>query len=213
MRFFYRNKPLPNENEHKFIYICGLKPRDDNKIQQIFTATLKLVVRTGVAGITMRQIAKEAKMATGTLYIYFKDKDQLVNQLYASCRAASVNAYFEGYNDAKPFKDGFKIIWKNILNHRLENFDVSVFMEQCYHSPFISESTKEMSRQLIQPLYKLIDRGKEEKLLKDIDTIMLLIFMMGSITEVIKYINYHKKKITDEMIKNAITICWDGLKR
>jgi TetR/AcrR family transcriptional regulator, repressor of fatR-cypB operon len=190
-----------------------LKPRDDNKIQKIFTATLKLVVEVGVAGITMRQIAREAKMATGTLYIYFKDKDELVNQLYASCRAASVQAYFKGYNQAMPYKSGFKIIWNNILSDRLENFDVSVFMEQSYHSPFISESTKEMSRQLIQPLFKLIDRGKEEKILKDLDSILLLIFMMGSITEVIKYINYHQKKISDDMKKNAFVICWDGLKK
>jgi TetR/AcrR family transcriptional regulator, repressor of fatR-cypB operon len=189
-----------------------VKPRDDKKIQQIFDATLTLVVKSGVAGITMRQIAREANMATGTLYIYFKDKDELINHLYASCRASSVNAYFEGYDNSISFKKGFKIIWNNILRHRMENFDVSVFMEQCYHSPFISESTREMSRQLLQPLYKLIDRGKEEKVLKDLDTIMLLIFMIGSITEVIKYVNYHNKKITGEMIKDAFVICWDGLK-
>lgn len=190
-----------------------MKQRDDNKIQQIFTATLQLVVKSGVAGITMRQIAKAAGMATGTLYIYFKDKDQLINQLYASCRAASINAYFRGYDDAMPYKKGFKTIWNNILQYRLNNFDAAVFMEQCYHSPFISESTREMSRQQLQPLYKLMDRGKEEKTLKDLDSIMLLIFMMGSITEVIKYVNYHKKKITDDMITNAFTICWDGLKK
>jgi TetR/AcrR family transcriptional regulator, repressor of fatR-cypB operon len=147
------------------------------------------------------------------LYIYFKDKDELVNQLYSSCRAESVSAYFKGYNDSMPYKDGFKIIWNNILNHRLDNFDLSVFMEQSYHSPFISESTKEMSRQLIQPLYKLIDRGKEEKLLKNTDTTMLLIFMMNSVTATVKYVNYHNKKITPDMIKQAFTICWDGLKR
>lgn len=196
-----------------FIYLCGVKQRDENKIQQIFAATLKLVVKNGVAGITMRQIAREANTATGTLYIYFKDKDKLVNQLYASCRASSVNAYFKGYDDAIPFKKGFKIIWNNILQHRMENFDVAVFMEQCYHSPFISASTKEMSRQQLQSLYKLMDRGKAEKILKDVDTIMLLIFMMGSITGVIKYINYHEKKITAGIIKNAFLICWDGLKR
>ncbi|GAC1452118.1 MAG: hypothetical protein NVSMB7_14800 [Chitinophagaceae bacterium] len=190
-----------------------MKQRDDTKIQQIFAATLKLVVKRGVAGITMRQIAREAGMATGTLYIYFTDKDELINQLYANCRLLSVNAYFRGYEDEMPFKKGFKIIWNNILQHRMENFDVSVFLEQCYHSPFISASTKEMSRQLLRPLYKLMERGKEEIILKDLDTIMLLIFMMGSITEVIKYVNYHKKKITGDMIKNAFIICWDGLKR
>ncbi len=196
-----------------FIYLCSVKQRDENKVQQIFAATLQLVVKSGIAGITMRQVARAAGMATGTVYIYFKDKDKLVNELYFNCRASSVSAYFSGYDDEISFKKGFKIVWNNILRHRLENFDESVFMEQCYHSPFISESTKEMSRQLIQPLYKLIERGKEEKILKDFDTILLLIFMMGSITEVIKYINYHKKKVNEEMKKNAFLICWDGLKR
>jgi AcrR family transcriptional regulator len=190
-----------------------VKSRDDNKIQQIFTATLAVVVKRGVAGVTMRRIAKEAGMATGTLYIYFKDKDELINQLYGSCRASSINAYFKGYEEGAGFKKGFRIIWNNILQHRLENFDVSVFMEQCYHSPFIFESTKEMNRQLLQPLFKLIERGREEKILKDMDTVLLLIFMMGSITEVIKYVNYHKKKITDSIIKDAFIICWDGLQR
>ena len=99
-------------------------------------------------------------MATGTLYIYFKDKEELVNQLYFSCRASAINTYFKGYNEGSTFKKGFKIIWNNILQHRLENFDESVFMEQCYHSPFISESTKEMNEQLFKPLYKFIERGK-----------------------------------------------------
>ena len=195
-----------------FIYLCTVKPRDDSKIQQIFAATLKLVVQRGVAGITMRQVAKEAKMATGTLYIYFKDKEKLITDLYYSCRASSLNAYFRGYHPTMPYKEGLKIVWTNILNHRLENFDESVFMEQCYHSPFMSESTKEMNQQLLQPLFKLIDRGREEKMLKDLDTMLLLISMMGSITGLIKYINYHKKKATEDLVKSAFTICWDGLK-
>lgn len=190
-----------------------MKPRDESKIQQIFSATLQLVVKTGVAGVTMRQIAKAAGMATGTLYIYCKDKDELLNQLYVSCRASSVDAYFKGYNETAAYKKGFRIVWNNILQYRLANFDVSVFMEQCYHSPFISESTKEMNEQLFQPLYKFIERGKAEKILKDYDTMLLLVLMMGSITGIIKYINYHKKKTTADMIDNAFTICWDGLKK
>ncbi len=190
-----------------------MKPRDDNKVRQIFDATLKLVVKSGVAGVTMRQIAREAGLATGTLYIYFKDKDELISQLYSSCRAAAIDAYFKAFNENLPYKKGFNVVWNNILQHRLGHFDEYVFMEQSYHSPFISASAKEMSKQLLQPLIKLIDHGKEKKLLKDLDTMLLLIFMVGSITEVIKYVNYHKKKITPDMVSHAFTICWDGLKR
>src|SRR5580704_6496023 len=187
-----------------------VKQKDENKTAQIFSATLKLVADMGVAGITMRQIASKAGIATGTLYIYFKDKDELINQLYEDCRASSINAYFNGYDPAKPFKTGFRKIWENILTHKIANFDVAVFMEQCYHSPFISESTKEMSRHLLKPLYHLMDRGKDEMTIKNFDTKLLLTFMIGSITDVIKYVKYNNKKISGDIVEDAFAICWDG---
>ena len=199
-------------NKSSFIF-AALKPRDDNKVQQIFSATLELVVQSGVAGVTMRQIARAAGMATGTLYIYFRDKEELLNQLYMSCRVDSVNAYFQGYDAASSFKKGFKVVWHNILQHRLNHFAVSVFMEQCYHSPFIYESTREMNERLFQPLFKFIERGKKEKILKDLDNLMLLALMMGTITGAIKFIKYHKKKTTEDRINDAFMICWDGLTR
>ncbi len=190
-----------------------MKQRDDSKTETIFAATLELVLEMGVAGITMRQIATKSGIATGTLYIYFKDKEALVNELYHKCRAASVQSYFEGYDSGTRFETCFNVIWKNILAYRLKNFKESVFMEQCYHSPYITGSTKEKSLHLIKPLTDLIERGKRERILKDMDTKLLLIFMMGSITELIKFTKYTNKRITQETIESAMTICWDGLKR
>ena len=40
-----------------------MKIKDDNKINDIYTATLKLVKANGLAGITMQGVAKEAGMS------------------------------------------------------------------------------------------------------------------------------------------------------
>jgi AcrR family transcriptional regulator len=47
------------------------RPRDENKIEVIYEATLKLVLETGFNGLKMADVAKAANLATGTLYIYF----------------------------------------------------------------------------------------------------------------------------------------------
>ena len=190
-----------------------MKQKDDSKIEQIFAATLKLVVDIGVAGITMRQIAKQADMATGTLYIYFKDKETLIARLFRECNQSSINAYFQGYDPAVPFKTGFRVVWDNILTHKMNHFDIAVFLEQCHHSPFLAATSKEISRTLVKPLFKLIERGKEEKMLKDLDTLFLLVYMVGGITDVIKYLKYNNKKITPDVVEAAFNVCWDGLKR
>jgi len=189
-----------------------LKPKDENKIEHIFTATLKLVKEKGLAGITMGEIASAAGIATGTLYIYFKSKDDLINALFTDCRKAAVDIYFRDYDITMPFKIGFKVIWLNLLKFRMEHFEEAVFMDQCYHSPFITETTKEITKKMIQPLYKLVERGKEEKVLKDADNFILLTFMVGGINEFVKHSIYSGKKVTKPLIEQMFNLCWDGLK-
>lgn len=189
-----------------------MKPKDEKKIKQIFTATLHLVKENGLAGITMSEIAKAAKIATGTLYIYFKSKDELINALFTDCRKEAVNIYFKEYDASAPFKIGFKTIWLNLLKFRMERFEEAIFLDQCYHSPFITETTKEIARQMIQPLYKLVERGKKENLLKDIDSFMLLTFMVGGIHEFVKHSIYSGKRISKPLIEQLFTLCWDGVK-
>lgn len=189
-----------------------MKRKDDQKIEQIYRATLSLVKGKGLAGITMSEIAKAAGLATGTVYIYFKSKDELINNLFSYCRSASAEIYFKNYDAEKPFKIGFKTIWTNLLKYRLKRFEEAVFMEQCYHSPFITESNKETSKKLLQPLYSLMERGKKEKLVKNIDTFLLLTFMVGSLSEVVKHAHYSGKKLTKHVIEDTFQLCWDGLK-
>jgi AcrR family transcriptional regulator len=189
-----------------------VKLRDENKINRIYKATLKLVRQNGLAGTTMQAVAKEAKMATGTLYIYFQNKETLVANLFNECMKESAAVVFKGYDVAAPFKVGFRTIWINVLRHRVANFDQTIFLEQCFHSPFIDENTRNVAKKLFYPLRDLLERGKKEKLIKDIDTFWLVSFVMGYINEVAKRITYHRKKLTMEILDINFQMCWDGIK-
>jgi AcrR family transcriptional regulator len=189
-----------------------VKPRDEHKIEQIFQATLVLVKEKGLAGITMSEIASAAKIATGTLYIYFESKEKLINELFTKCRKSSVDIYFKDYDTGLPFVQGIRRIWFNLLEFRMNHFKESVFMDQCYHSPFITETTKEFTKKMIQPLYKLVERGKEEKQLKNLDAFLLLIFMVSGINEYVKHSVYSKKKITRSSMEDLFNLMWDGIK-
>jgi AcrR family transcriptional regulator len=189
-----------------------VKPRDDKKIDNIYKATLRLVKQKGLAGITMGEIAREANIATGTLYIYFKNKTELINNLFTACRNASAAVYFKSFDASMPFKTGFKTIWYNLLNYRIKRFEEAVFTDQCFHSPFITETTKEMTKKLFKPLYSLMDSGKKQLLIKNYDTITLLTFMAGSINETVKHAHYANRKISREVAEEMFEMCWDGIK-
>jgi len=189
-----------------------VKIKDDNKINDIYTATLKLVKANGLAGITMQGVAKEAGIATGTLYIYFANKDELILRLFNVCVKNIASNIFSNYNPAGPFKVGFRTIWENLLQQRVSRFEESIFIEQCFHSPFIDEDTKITLKKMFEPMLKLLQRGKEEHLVKNIDNFWLMAFVSGTVNEMAKRIIYFNKRSTKEILDINFQLCWDGIK-
>ena len=189
-----------------------MRQKDDKKEQQIFDATLELVVKSGLAGITMCDISKVAGIATGTLYIYFKNKEELINDLFTICRKESAQFYFNGLQSKDNFETSFRKIFYNIVEYRKQYFNKSVFLDQYYHSPYVSEKKRHEATQQLQPFYEVMENGKKQGLAKDYDNLLLLWYVIGCINEVIKGCHYRKKAIDDLTINNLFTMCWNGLK-
>ncbi|MFB9906975.1 TetR/AcrR family transcriptional regulator [Allokutzneria oryzae] len=64
-----------------------MAPREDLR-EDLVAAAERLVARRGVAGLTVREIAREAGVATGLLYKHFAGKEELVALgLYAHFRS------------------------------------------------------------------------------------------------------------------------------
>lgn len=198
--------------EYLFTYLYPVKVKDHSKVEHIFEATLKLVKTKGLAGITMNEIAASAGMATGTLYIYFDSKEDLINELYSMCKKASLNVCFENYNEQEPFKNSFKTLWHNLLHYRINNFSEAVFMDQCCHSPFLSKSNQEITESILEPLFKLIDQGKSEHLIRELDNFLLITFITGGINEIVKYAHYQGEMLTKSVVKDIFEMCWNGIK-
>lgn len=190
-----------------------MRQKDDKKIEQIFEAALLQVEKKGLAGMTMSDISKAAGIATGTLYIYFKNKEDLISGLFTQCRKESANFYFRDYDSSEPFKKGFEKIFLNITNYRLLHFRKAIFLDQCFHSPYINESKRLLSAKVLQPLFQLFETGKAKGIIKEGENRFLLWYIIGCINEVVKGCYYSNKKLTREMINDLLKMCWDGLRK
>jgi TetR/AcrR family transcriptional regulator, repressor of fatR-cypB operon len=190
-----------------------VRQKDDKKVEHIFDATLQLVEQTGLAGITMCDISKAAGIATGTLYIYFKNKEELINELFTVCRRESAELYFEDLQSEDGFENAFRKMFMNIIEYKTNNFREAIFMDQCFHSPFVGEKKRKESAKFMQPYFELIEKGKKLNIIKNKDELFLLWFLIGTINEVIKGCRYRRKALTDEMVEDLYQMCWEGIKQ
>src|ERR1051325_6906332 len=54
------------------------------RVQSIQEAAMRVIARKGMAAATMQEIADEAGVAKGTIYLYFRDRDELVEKTFES---------------------------------------------------------------------------------------------------------------------------------
>src|SRR5215210_3579229 len=52
------------------------------RMHSIQEATMRVIGRKGMAAATMQEIAAEAGVAKGTIYLYFRDRDELVEKTF-----------------------------------------------------------------------------------------------------------------------------------
>src|SRR6266576_4508432 len=52
------------------------------RIHSIKEAAMRVIARKGMSAATMQDIAKEAGIAKGTIYLYFRDRDELVERTF-----------------------------------------------------------------------------------------------------------------------------------
>lgn len=189
-----------------------MKPKDEEKLQAITRATFTLVEQTGLSGLTMSAIAREAGLATGTLYVYFKSKEALLTALYEQAKTETTASLMRGDDPQAPFRSRFQRMWLNWLEHRLAHAAQMVFIEQYYNSPWFSDESRELSARLIKDWLDLIERAKAQQILKNVPTPMLVNAFGGSVRETANLLRSGTLKRTDTHLAMAFGLCWDGIK-
>jgi AcrR family transcriptional regulator len=190
-----------------------VRSKDYSKIDLIFRAGLELISDEGIAGLTMKKLAAKSGIATGTLYIYFRNKEELFHKMYLHFRKISLERFMQGYDPAEPFRIGLKKIWVNYLTHRIEHHSESVFLEQYYRSPYITEEQSALAEAMKHPVYEVIQRGKREMLIKnDVDVEMLFLAMIGFVRELADEHVTARYKMNPERIEKAFQLSWDMIK-
>lgn len=58
------------------------RPRSDDKRQRILQAAVKVFARKGYHGARVSEIAQKARVADGTIYLYFRNKEDIIVSLF-----------------------------------------------------------------------------------------------------------------------------------
>jgi len=160
-----------------------MKPRDPAKEQSLLDAALQVADREGLEALTIQKVAREARLAVGTVYVYFEGKEELLRKLYLRSKAAAGARLFQGFSTDLPFRQAFRLICRNQFHFFVENRVEARFLGLFYRSGLSDVRTAAVSQSFTNPLLALVLRAQTEDLVVPGDPSLLIRFVLAVLRE------------------------------
>lgn len=153
-----------------------------DKRNALVKATIELVNNSGFHATPMSKIAKMANVSPATIYLYFENKQDLVNQTYIDVKAKYTDYAFATFDKKMAVKEGFKLIWYRIADFKLKECENAMFLAQCDNTPMIDELSRQEGIKHLQPLLDLWTRGKKEGIIKSMSDYLLYAYAINPLS-------------------------------
>lgn len=162
------------------------------RVQTIQDATMRVISRKGMAAATIQEIADEAGVAKGTIYLYFRDREELVEKTFESAMAQLL----ERIDAAIASNDKVEEKIRAIMAAKLSFFAANHEFFRLYLSLRMPEgpaSTQRRQRQHCQPRYRtrtqhfaaVLQEAMERGEIRQLDPYRLALFIMEGSTAII----------------------------
>ena len=183
-----------------------------DKQEAILQTALRLFVERGFFGTPTSLISKEAGVATGTLFFYFRTKEDLIDALYLRVKAEAAEAMCRGLADEPDARAKLDRLGRNAVAWGTSRPDEVKFMEQFAHTPFISKSAQEEGMSRFFFIRDLLMQGKEEGLICDSDPDVLIFMMASAFSGLVARIGMAKtEEEREQLIEQGLDFVWNGL--
>lgn len=122
-----------------------MRTRDESKESAIRAQAIEMIVREGFDGLSMQKLAKAAGVSPATIYIYWKNKEDMLNQLFQGIQEHFSQFALEGFSTNMSLRKGLWLQWQNRLRY-IRAFPMQYrFYEQFRHSPLIAKGNLSFS--------------------------------------------------------------------
>jgi TetR/AcrR family transcriptional regulator, multidrug resistance operon repressor len=195
-----------------------MRARDENKIEAIFQQALEMIVNEGFDGLSMQKLAKAAGVSPATIYIYFKDKEDLLLQLHKRECDKFFAYLLDDFDLDTDFASGMAVQWRRRAQYVIQNPLVAHFMEQFSFTPLHPKSMKLRDSCFKEAMHRFVKKAIADKQLMPMP---IEVFWAVSYAPLYSLVKFHKTglnmagepfELTDEMLTQTLALVLKALK-
>ena len=119
------------------------RPKSEDKRNAVLDAATRVFAERGLAAAPTSEISKRAGIAEGTLFTYFKSKDDLINSLYREIKLELADAMMSDFPRKKNVRTKLQHVWNRYVKWGIANPEQRKVLGQLHVSELLTMESKE----------------------------------------------------------------------
>jgi AcrR family transcriptional regulator len=184
-----------------------------DKRQSFLDAALMLFVRDGVQNTSTAAIAKEAGTATGTLFLYFPTKQDLIDELILQVGREQSEHTKAQLSPSLSAREMFFTIWNASVHWFLEHLDAYQYVQQVRDTGLVSVRAVQESNAFFGYYYEAIQKGLGEGAIQRYPVEVIGGFLYQDIVATMNIVRAQANpKQQAKIIQMGFDIFWNGIR-
>lgn len=183
------------------------------KREKLLTAALKLFVDRGVQNTSTAEIAREAGMAAGTLFLYFPTKQALLDALVIEIAKGQTENITALLSPDLSARESFYVIWSSSLRWFIAHLPDYQYVQQVRDTGMISADVTKETEKIFAFYYAAIQKGLAEGSIQPYPPELIGGFLYQDIVAVMNIIRMQPDPAHEnQWIDQGFEIFWNGIK-
>ena len=184
------------------------RTKSDDKRTGILDAALRVFAERGNLSAPTSAISEAAGVAEGTLFTYFKSKDDLVNELYTHLRAR-FDQILIGYPYEADARTRLRYVWDRFIDRHLARPELLTILVQLRSSGRLFKENEVPTASMMEMLSvtrEVVEGGK----FQEAPVELMVLMVRGQCEAVVGYIQAHpsEEALCREL---GFQVIWNGL--
>lgn len=180
-------------------------PVQHEKSDAILAATCEIIAERGLHNTPISAIARKAGIAAGTLYLYFENKDVLINEVYLYLNRQSYEYVTQRIEPTDSFNDWMRDMWYATVQWQLQFPNAFNVIQQCETSGILQPETIQRREDIESPYALKFEHAIAEGFIKNLPRQVVYALFMGPITILTHLQAKGEIELTEEILDQTFT--------
>ena len=187
------------------------RPKSEDKRNAILDAATRLFAERGLTAAPTSEISKLAGVAEGTLFTYFKTKDDLINALYREIKLELGDAMMSDFPRKKNIRTKLRHVWDRYVNWGIANPKQRKVLAQLQVSEVLTQESRDAGSAPFVEFQAMIRDAIEQRIFRNDVPVELISKSLSALVEATIDLTVSNRSKAKQYRDSGFQMFWAGI--